>query len=63
MLWTVFVQDTIGKQDNKKNMIIGINTKLKDIEPIVLSGHIDTVGADEEKYDTNPYDLVIRWHR
>lgn len=49
-----------NKEDNKKNMIIGVNTKLKDIEPVVLSGHIDTVGADEEKYNTNPYDLVIK---
>ena len=49
-----------NKEDNKSNMIIGINTTLKDIEPIVLSGHIDTVGADEEKYDTDPYNLVIK---
>lgn len=50
-------------EDNKKNMIIGINTKLKNIEPIVLSGHIDTVGADEEKCDTNPYNLFIKKDR
>lgn len=56
------VEDIIyinNKEDNKKNMIVGINTKLKDIEPVVLSGHIDTVGADEEKYITNPYNLVV----
>lgn len=49
-----------NKEDNKSNIIIGINTKLKDINPVVLSGHIDTVGADEEKYVTNPYNLVIK---
>ena len=30
----------------KENIIIGINTVLQDIEPVVLSGHIDTVNAD-----------------
>ena len=49
-----------NKEDNKNNMLIGINTKLKNIEPIVLSGHIDTVGADESKYNTNPYSLVVK---
>lgn len=49
-----------NEEDNKNNMLIGVNTKLKDIEPVVLSGHIDTVGADLEKYKTNPYSLVIQ---
>ena len=49
-----------NKENSKNNMLIGINTELKDIEPIVLSGHIDTVGADESKYLTNPYSLVIK---
>ena len=49
------------KSDNgKENIMIGINTKLKDIEPVVLSGHIDTVNADEKEYLTNPYDLIIK---
>ena len=29
------------------------------MECLVLSGHIDTVGADLEKYDTDPYELTI----
>ena len=49
-----------NKENDKTNMLIGINTKLKDIEPIVLSGHIDTVVADEKNYNTNPYSLVIK---
>ncbi len=48
-----------NKENDKTNMLIGINTELKDIEPIVLSGHIDTVIADEKNYNTNPYELVI----
>ena len=52
--------EVLNKEDDKKNLIIGINTKLKNVEAIVLSGHIDTVGADEEKYNTNPYKLTIK---
>ena len=48
-----------NKENNNLNMLVGINTKLKDIEPIVLSGHIDTVIADEKSYNTNPYELVV----
>ena len=44
----------------ERNILIGINTKLKDIEPVVLSGHIDTVNADEKSYTTNPYTLTIK---
>ena len=47
-----------NKENNNKNLIIGINTNLKDIKPIVLSGHIDTVSPDFEKYNTNPLELV-----
>ena len=39
-------------------MLVGINTKLDSIEPLVLAGHIDTVSADMEKYDTNPFELT-----
>ena len=46
--------------EGKRNILIGINTKLQDIEPIVLSGHIDTVNADEKSYLTNPYQLTIK---
>lgn len=41
-----------------KVVFVGINTKLKNISPIVLSGHIDTVSANEEEYLTNPYQLT-----
>lgn len=41
-----------------KILLVGINTKLDSIEPIVLAGHIDTVSADMEKYDTNPFELT-----
>ncbi len=47
-----------NKENDDKSIIIGINTKLKDIEPIVLSGHIDTVAPDFEKYNTNPFELI-----
>ena len=44
---------------NKNNLVVGVNTKLKDIKNvIVLSGHIDTVVADEGKYATNPFEAV-----
>lgn len=40
----------------KSNMLIGLNTKLKNVkDAIVLSGHIDTVTANECEYKTNPY--------
>ncbi len=47
-----------NEKNNNKSIIIGINTKLKDIMPIILSGHIDTVNPDFDKYNTNPLDLV-----
>ena len=62
-----YLQETLsGKVEEircvkgERNILIGINTKLNDIEPVVLSGHIDTVNADEENYITNPYELVIK---
>ena len=48
-----------NKENENKSILIGLNTKLKDVEPIVLSGHIDTVAPDFEKYNTNPLDLTI----
>ena len=45
-------------EKDKKIMLIGINTKLKNIQPVLLSGHIDTVDANEQQYDTNPYELT-----
>ena len=47
-----------NKENDNESILIGINTKLKDIEPIVLSGHIDTVAPDFEKYKTNPFELT-----
>lgn len=50
------------KNDNndKVNMLIGVNTKLKNVtDALVLSGHIDTVFANEKDYLTNPYEGVI----
>ena len=32
-----------NRENDDKSIIVGINTKLKDIDPIVLTGHIDTV--------------------
>lgn len=41
---------------NKFNLLIGLNTKLKNVsDAIILAGHIDTVTANEEQYKTNPY--------
>ena len=54
------------KNDNndKRNMLIGLNTKLKNINnAIILSGHIDTVPANEREYLTNPYNPVIKENR
>lgn len=47
-----------NEENNNKSILVGINTELKDIEPIVLSGHIDTVAPDYQKYDTNPLELT-----
>lgn len=45
--------------ESKKVLIAGINTNLKNITPIILAGHIDTVKANEQLYDTIPYKLTI----
>lgn len=50
----------IENEFKKKSILIGINTELRSIEPILLSGHIDTVFADIKKYNTNPYELTIK---
>ena len=43
-------------KDDREGLIVGLNTKLNNVkEAIVLSGHIDTVVADEKLYKTNPY--------
>ena len=54
------ISEVKNKEDNKSNLIIGINCMLKNVEPIVLSGHIDTVGADLNKYETEPFSLTIK---
>lgn len=47
-----------NKENDVKSILVGVNTKLNNINPIVLSGHIDTVSPDYNKYDTNPFDLT-----
>lgn len=50
------VKNTIN---NKENLLVGLNCNLKNLSnAIVLSGHIDTVVADEKSYLTNPYQAV-----
>ena len=46
--------------DGRENLLVGINTDLKNIsDAVVLSGHIDTVVANESEYKTNPYVATI----
>ena len=45
-------------EDDKKSLVVGLNTKLKGISPVVLSGHIDTVAPDRSKYVADPLSLV-----
>lgn len=52
------IKNVKNKENDNESILIGINTRLKDIEPIVLSGHIDTVAPDFEKYKTNPFELT-----
>lgn len=47
--------------NDKMNLLVGVNTPLENVQnAIILSGHIDTVIADESKYLTNPYLGVIK---
>ena len=48
----------IFDENDTKVLFVGINTKLCNISPIVLSGHIDTVSANIEQYKTNPFELT-----
>lgn len=48
-----------NKENLNKSIIVGLNTKLKDIEPILLAGHIDTVAPNTNLYNTDPLDLTI----
>jgi acetylornithine deacetylase len=51
------------KNDNndKRNLLISLNVDLKNISnAVVLSGHIDTVPANEKEYITNPYQPVVK---
>lgn len=44
------------EKSNRENLIIGVNTTLENVkDAVVLSGHIDTVVANEKEYLTNPY--------
>ena len=45
-------------KNNRYNLVIGINTKLNNVEALILSGHIDTVPADKN-YTVNPFSLKI----
>lgn len=48
-----------NQNDERENLLIGINTNLKNVDnAIILAGHIDTVMADEQAYNTNPYTAV-----
>lgn len=48
--------------DDRVNLLIGLNTKLtKGLSPIILSGHIDTVTADEKAYRTCPHRPHCVW--
>lgn len=45
---------------DKCNLLVGLNTKLKNAkDAVILSGHIDTVVANEIEYKTNPYEGAI----
>ena len=52
------VQIVKNKENENKSILVGINTPLKDINPVVLAGHIDTVKPDKDKYKTNPFELT-----
>jgi len=41
------------------NLLIGLNTEINNTNAIILSGHIDTVVADEKSYSTNPYEATL----
>ena len=58
--FSLFANEIITCGENNQNLIIGLNTTIKNSSPIILSGHIDTVKADETMYLTNPYNLVIQ---
>ena len=46
--------------NDKNNLLIGLNCNLKNLnDAIILSGHMDTVIADESSYKTNPYSATI----
>lgn len=44
----------------EKSLIVGINCKLRNQTAIILSGHMDTVSPDFEKYATDPLLLTIK---
>ena len=52
------VEEIVVAGTTTKVLIIGINAKLKNITPIVLAGHIDTVSANVSLYRTNPFLLT-----
>ena len=52
------VQVITNKTNNNQSILVGVNTPLTEVSPIVLAGHIDTVKPDLEKYQTNPFELT-----
>ena len=45
-----------NEKNDKYNLLIGVNTELRNVSnAIVFAGHIDTVVADENAYNTDPY--------
>ena len=50
-----------NKCDGRESLLVGINTKLKNIsDAVVLSGHIDTVVANEKAYKNKEKSLHIQ---
>lgn len=45
--------------DDRYNLIIGVNTYLRNVEAVVLSGHIDTVPVDKN-YTVDPFEVQVR---
>lgn len=50
--------EIIISENGCKSIVFGLNSYLKNICPIVLSGHLDTVDPNFEFYNTDPYTLT-----
>ena len=49
------IKNTIN---NKTSILVGVNTPLKNTEPVILSAHIDTVIPSIKEYRTDPFVAV-----